>query len=152
MLGPGVGLAPQRHYFALGIPTCWYLKMLKFALPPTPNLNFALPPTPTPDASQWNIGRVWSSGVGHVYFMYISCCLCIIFSVGYAKISRCKGRFQWNMGFRVSANSWMECATCVSDKLLLFDHMQLVLCACALLQTNLLVLFALYIVYTFSDS
>ena len=47
------------------------------------------------------------------------------------------------MGFRVSANSWMEFATCVSDKLLLFDHMQLVLCACALLQTNLLVLFAL---------
>ena len=27
----------------------------------------------TPDASQWNIGRVGSSGVGHVYFMYISC-------------------------------------------------------------------------------
>ena len=40
---------------------------------------FALPPTPTPDASQWNIGGVGSSGVGHVYFMYISCCLCIIF-------------------------------------------------------------------------
>ena len=28
---------------------------------------------------QWNIGGVGSSGVGHVYFMYISCCLCIIF-------------------------------------------------------------------------
>ena len=27
----------------------------------------------TPDASQWNIGGVGSSGVGHVYFMYISC-------------------------------------------------------------------------------
>ena len=48
---------------------------------------------------QWNIGGVGSSGVGHVYFMYISCCLCIIFRVGYAKISRRKGRFQWNMGF-----------------------------------------------------
>ena len=34
---------------------------------------FALPLTPTPDASQWNIGGVGSSGVGHVYFMYISC-------------------------------------------------------------------------------
>ena len=34
----------------------------------------------------------------HVYFMYISCCLCIIFHVGYAKISRWEGRFQWNMG------------------------------------------------------
>ena len=29
--------------------------------------------------------------------MYIS--LCIIFRVGYAKISQRKGRFQWNMGF-----------------------------------------------------
>ena len=27
-------------------------------------LKFALPPTPTPDASQWNIGGVGSSGVG----------------------------------------------------------------------------------------
>ena len=35
---------------------------------PTPNLKFA----PNPDASQWNIGGVGSSGVGHVYFMYIS--------------------------------------------------------------------------------
>ena len=34
---------------------------------------FALPPTPTPDASQWNIGGVGTSGTGHVYFMYISC-------------------------------------------------------------------------------
>ena len=24
---------------------------------------------PTPDASQWNIGGVGSSGIGHVYFM-----------------------------------------------------------------------------------
>ena len=37
------------------------------------SLFFALPPTPTPDASQWNIGGIRSSGVGHVYFMYISC-------------------------------------------------------------------------------
>ena len=41
--------------------------------PPTPNLKFALAPTLTPDASQWNIGGVGSSGVGHVHFMYISC-------------------------------------------------------------------------------
>ena len=32
-----------------------------------------LAPKPTPDASQWNIGGVGPSGVGHVYFMYISC-------------------------------------------------------------------------------
>ena len=34
-LGPGVGLDPQRHNFTSGIPTCWYLKTLKFALPQT---------------------------------------------------------------------------------------------------------------------
>ena len=27
----------------------------------------------TPDASKWNIGGGGSSGIGHVYFMYISC-------------------------------------------------------------------------------
>ena len=36
-------------------------------------LKFALAPTPTPEASQWNIGGVRSSGIGNVYFMYISC-------------------------------------------------------------------------------
>ena len=34
---------------------------------------FASALTPTPNASQWNIGGVGSSGVGHVFFMYISC-------------------------------------------------------------------------------
>ena len=62
-LGPGVGLAPKRHFFALGIPTCWYLKMLKFAFPPTQN----------PNTSQWNIGCVGSLVlglcVGHVHFI-----------------------------------------------------------------------------------
>ena len=42
-------------------------------LEPTQTIKLALPPTPTPDANQWNIGGVGSSGVGHVYFMYISC-------------------------------------------------------------------------------
>ena len=36
-------------------------------------------PTPTPDASQWNIGGFGSSGVGHVYFMYISCIFHVYF-------------------------------------------------------------------------
>ena len=61
-------------------------------------LNLHYPPTQTPDASQWNIGGVGSSGVGYVYFMYISCSLCIIFCFGYARISRRKPSFQWNMG------------------------------------------------------
>ena len=49
-LGPGVGLDPQCHNFALGVPTCWYLQTLKFALPPMQN----------PSTSQWNIGYVGS--------------------------------------------------------------------------------------------
>ena len=48
VLGPCVGLEPQRQNFALGIPTCWYLKTRKFVLPRTPNLKFGLPPTPNP--------------------------------------------------------------------------------------------------------
>ena len=59
----------------------------------------------TPDASQWNIGGVGCSGVGHVYFMYISCCLCIIFRVGYAKIGRRKPSSQWNMGLCLNSES-----------------------------------------------
>ena len=47
--------------------------MLRFALSLTQNLKFALAPTRTPDTSQWNIGGVGSSGVSHVYFMFISC-------------------------------------------------------------------------------
>ena len=44
-------------------PTCWYLKTLKFALPPR-RTKFALPPTQNPNASQWNIGYFESPGVG----------------------------------------------------------------------------------------
>ena len=73
-LGPGVGLHPQCYNYALGIPTCWYLKALKFAFPPMQNLKFALPPTRTPNVSQWNIGWVGSpgvgAGVGRVDFMF----------------------------------------------------------------------------------
>ena len=57
-LGPCIGLDPQCHNFALGIPTCWYLKTLKFALPPTQNLKFALAPMPTPNVSQLKIVHV----------------------------------------------------------------------------------------------
>ena len=74
-LGPGFGLDPQHHNFALPIPTCWYLEMLKFALPSTQMLKFALPQTPTPNASQWNIGCVGSPtqnfSVGHVHSFFL---------------------------------------------------------------------------------
>ena len=75
-LGPGVGLDPQRHNFLLGIPTCWYLKTLKFALPPMPNLKFALCPTRTPNVSQWNISCVgspsWPCTFNFVWVDFIS--------------------------------------------------------------------------------
>ena len=63
VLGPRVGLDPQRHNFVLPITTCWYLKSPKFALPPTPTHN----------ATRWNVGGVGAptqnSHIGHVDFM-----------------------------------------------------------------------------------
>ena len=61
---------------------------------PTPILKFALLPTPTPDASQWNIGGVGPSGVGHVHFM-------LFMSISFASGTQHKLVFWWNMGFRV---------------------------------------------------
>ena len=82
-LGPGVGLDPQRHNFAL-------MLVSKNALPPTPNLKFAFPPTQNPNASQWNMGCVGSktqiSCVGHVhsiFFVSISFALGSQFPVEY---------------------------------------------------------------------
>ena len=97
MLGPRISLDPQRHNFNLGIPTCWYLKMLKFALPPMLMLKFALPPTPTPYTSRWNIGGIGSqtrgAGIGHVDFI-------LFVSISFALGSQRKPSFKWNMGFR----------------------------------------------------
>ena len=92
-LGPGVGLDPQRHNFELGIPTYWYLKMLKFVLPPTRMLKFVLPPMSIPNASRWNIGGVGSptqgAGVGHVDFM-------LFVLISFALVTQCEPSFQWN--------------------------------------------------------
>ena len=51
----------------------------------------------------------------HVYFMYISCCLCTFFRVGNAKFSRRKGRFQWNTGFKVDTHNSVVMKLSVSD-------------------------------------
>ena len=87
---PGVGLDLQCHNSALPIPTCWYLKMLKFALPPTQALKFALPPTPIPNASQWNIAKFscWPC----TFFLFL---MAISFMLGPV--------FQWNMGFKLDS-------------------------------------------------
>ena len=80
--GLALGTAPNARivcwrYHHVGI--FWRYLKLKFASPPTQNLKLALPPTPTPDTSQWNIGGVGSSGIGHVYFMYSSCIVHVYF-------------------------------------------------------------------------
>ena len=85
-LGIRIGHYPQCNNFALGIPAGWYLKTLKFALPPTPNQEFALPPKPNPDVSLWNICCVGSPSigahVGHVHFM-------LVVSISFALGSQC---------------------------------------------------------------
>ena len=47
-------------------------KNAKICFTPTPNLKFAFHPKLNPNATQWNIGYVGSSGigagVGHVHF------------------------------------------------------------------------------------
>ena len=95
VLGPGVGLAPQRHYFALGIPTCWYLKMLVVS----ENAKICVSPDAKPNASQWNIGCVGSLAlglcIGHVPFIFF---VLISFALG----SRRKCSFQWNMGLKLA--------------------------------------------------
>ena len=90
--GGGVGQCPRRQTFASGIPTCWYI----LTLPPTPMLKFALPPTPTPDASQWNIGGVGSSGVGAGVGHFM-----LFMSISFASGTQRKPVFWWNMGFKV---------------------------------------------------
>ena len=86
-LGLDIGL---DHNVVLGIPTCWYLKTLKFALPPTRTIKYALPPMPTTNASQWNIDGVGSpmrrAGVGHEHFM-------LFVSISFALGGQCKHDF-----------------------------------------------------------
>ena len=96
-LDPGVNFDSQHHNFALPIPTCWYLKTLKFTLPPTLNIKFALPPTPTPNASQWNIGCV---RVPNAKFSRWQCTFLFFVLISFAFGGQRKPSFQWNMGFK----------------------------------------------------
>ena len=83
--GPLRWAVPPTREFCLGIPTCWYLKMLKLALPPVQTSN----------TSRWNIRGVGSLGVGsnigHVHFM-------LFVSLSLALGSQREHNFQWNMG------------------------------------------------------
>ena len=87
----------QHKNIVLSIPTCWYLKTLKFALPPTRNIIFELPPTKKKNTSQWNIGCVGSPTqnfrIGHVHFMLF---VPILFALGIQR----EPSLQWNMGLK----------------------------------------------------
>ena len=98
-LGPAVGLDPQRYNFVLGIPTCWYLKTLKFALPPTIRKNLHYPGPyansqrePVEYSSHW-VSQSWFC-IGHVDFM-----LFVLFLVELGIPRKCK--IQWNTGYRL---------------------------------------------------
>ena len=72
-LGPGVGLTPPTPQFCVGDTNMLVSKNAKICVTPNANSKICIIPTQTPNASQWNIGGVGSSGigthVGHVYFM-----------------------------------------------------------------------------------
>ena len=83
-------VSPPTRNFALARPTCWYLKTLKFAVPPMSTRN----------AGEWNIVCIGSPTqylcVGHVNFIFL---VSISFALGPV--------FQWNMGSMVKPNrSW----------------------------------------------
>ena len=64
------------HYPTQNIPTCWYILRWGthiFRVLPDAKPKSCVLPDANPRRSHWNIGGVGSSGVGHVYFMYISC-------------------------------------------------------------------------------
>ena len=73
-LGPHVGLDPHGM---LGIPTCWYLKTLKFALPPSRIKKFALPPTQNINRSQCRLRWVPNAKFSR---WPCTCCLCWFYS------------------------------------------------------------------------
>ena len=113
-LGPRVGLDPQCYNFALGKPRCWYVKMLKFALPPTRNIKCALPQMQNINASQWNISCVGSSmqnfRVGHVHFM-------LFVLISFALVTQLEPSLQWNIGFSLLALFYKIFCSYVSNTL-----------------------------------
>ena len=65
MLGPRVSLYPQRHNFAVGIPTFWYLN--KFVLPKG---------NPQHESVETRLRWGGLLALGPVSGMYNSCCSC----------------------------------------------------------------------------
>ena len=105
--GVGVGQCPRHQNFALEIPTCWCILALpntKICVSPDAKLKICVSPDANPlcqsvEYSWRSVFWRWPC-IFHVYSMYISCCLCIIFRVANAKISQRKVSFQWKMDLR----------------------------------------------------
>ena len=92
--GAGVGQYPPTPEFCVGDTNMLASEKANICI--SPNAN----PRRQPVEYRWRwVFWRWPC-IFHVYFMYISCCLCIIFRVGYARIGTRKGRFQWNLGLR----------------------------------------------------
>ena len=100
----------------LGIPTCCYLKTLKFALPPNTKPKICITPNANPQRESVEYRLRWVSWrwvhVGHVHFM-------LFVSISFALGSQRKRRFQWNIGLRLSQIS---------------PHLSLVLEVCTVVQ------------------
>ena len=103
MSGAGVGQYPLTPEFCVGNTNTLVSENTKICVIPNAKPKICISPNAKPKRKsvEYRWRWVFWRCIFHVYFMYISCCLCIIFRVGYAKISRRKGRFQWNTGFSV---------------------------------------------------
>ena len=64
--GVGVGQCLRRQNFAVEIPTGWYILALT-------NAKICVSPDANPRRQSVEYMWHWVCGVGHVYFMYISC-------------------------------------------------------------------------------
>ena len=90
VLGSCVSLHLQYEYFALGIPTCWYLKNLvdpKQGLA-DPTLGFADPTRGLAETTQSLMNPTQASGIWFMLFVSIS------FALGTQR----EPVFSWNMG------------------------------------------------------
>ena len=100
-VGPLCWAIPRRESFVLGIPTCWYIKMLKFALPLTRTLKFALPPLRTPNTSRWNVAYYRSRWGPNRRGWHKPCrfhVVCLVFGrVGYPRQTRYPVEYRLNV-------------------------------------------------------
>ena len=106
-LGPGVGLDPQCHNFALGIPTSWYLKTAKICIIPTVKHKICVTPKAKPQCEPMEYRLHWVPNtqflrISHVHFM-------LFVLISFALVTQREPSLQWNMGFSfyfMSKNFW----------------------------------------------